>query len=69
MEWISVRTRLPKPGTYVLGCRRNGGRMVYWYDTNVPRGISGLGSESGFFDDGELDTAVTHWMPLPEPPQ
>ena len=57
-EWISVRERLPDLyGTY----------LVYTYDNHIKLGyfcelVIGLPPS---FDD----YAVTHWMPLPEPPK
>lgn len=56
-EWISVEERLPDLyGTY----------LVYTYDNHIKLGyfcelVIGLPPS---FDD----FAVTHWMPLPEPP-
>ena len=57
-EWISVEERLPDLyGTY----------LVYTYDNHIKLGyfcelVIGLPPS---FDD----YAVTHWMPLPEPPK
>lgn len=67
MEWISAKERMPPDKVEVLAyCKRslNGyGRKSYldvaWYNSN--------------FDYWEnlthVDVEVTHWMPLPEPPQ
>jgi hypothetical protein len=71
MEWISVKDRLPDNDTSVL---------AVWYDGEKIRV-----SELFFFDDSdpgetprprwawELQRVpysdVTHWMPLPEPPE
>lgn len=68
-EWISVKDRLPEKGVQVI-CF-NGGRMfgsftlaeiktdnegfTAWHIYGVNEDNAGFGS-------------VTHWMPLPEPP-
>lgn len=58
-EWISVKDRLPKPQTEVLAFRR--GIMYFaWYDNEIGKWSS---------DEWGLLDAVTHWMPLPEPPE
>lgn len=63
MDWISVTDRLPKPyenviltdGKKVSAAYHNGNRV--W---RVP--------EVGLRAVIEIDTDVTHWQPLPEPP-
>lgn len=60
-EWISVDDRLPEKDEYVF-CRSNmyGGEMFIGY-----RGWrSGEWMDGGVMHVGD----VTHWMPLPEPP-
>ncbi len=59
-EWISVEDRLPEGDSQeVIVCKRfpNGARTVktflYWYGRQF----------------GADWAEVTHWMPLPEPPQ
>ncbi len=57
-EWIRVEDRLPDPRTYdtVLAYTRSGKiqiRHVSRRNSLPTRGVSG----------------VTHWMPLPEPPE
>lgn len=55
--WISVKDRLPEPETEVLVvCVRNGYRFIcpVIYETGTTLTV---------------DCAVTHWMPLPEPPE
>ncbi|WP_368043047.1 DUF551 domain-containing protein [uncultured Gemmiger sp.] len=58
-DWISVKDRLPKQQTEVLAFRR-GIMYLAWYDNEIGRWAS---DEWGILD------AVTHWMPLPEPPE
>ena len=59
-EWISVMERLPEDGVRVLAWdrREESCRIAYldstWYMV-------------GFDDDTPI--CVTHWMPLPEPPE
>ena len=61
--WISVEERMPKPFEPVILChRRKGGELV---------------SEQGIYDSlrdswkvyGARAKRVTHWMPLPKPPE
>lgn len=65
-EWISVKDRLPDKGQDVLAYRGdfNGDMMnTYTY----------LGSENWEDDYGYRGSTehegITHWMPLPEPPE
>ena len=61
-KWISVEERLPEKDKDVL-CysNKNGGHLFFGY-----RGyISGEWMEGGSLHIGD----VTHWMPLPEPPE
>lgn len=53
--WISVKDRLPEPETEVLAVYvRNGYRLIC----------------PVIYETGTtLDCEVTHWMPLPEPPE
>lgn len=63
MEWISVKDGLPKTfKTVLVYSKTNGVRSDYlrYVVNNV------------FYFNGTpdlLDTEVTHWMPLPEPPE
>ena len=68
-RWIPVTERLPEAtdGDYVLAC-------VTWKDTLIDyldAVVMAFVSEDGLVDvemDCVLD-GVTHWMPLPEPPE
>jgi len=64
-EWIPVSERLPETfGEYLVVVKRNTGEIYSDYadfDPFTKRWTTGL-----FFDIG---SKVTHWMPLPEPPQ
>lgn len=59
-QWISVRDELPKEeGKYIV-CTEKG--SVY-----CTRFSKGCGCEGIFKTD--MNTHITHWMPLPEPPE
>lgn len=63
-KWISVKDRLPELHTKVLCCGIKGGRFI--------AELSTWGKEKHLcWDkrDGKGCPAVTHWMPLPEPPK
>lgn len=63
MEWISVKDRLPKPGTRVLLTGNNFVGEGYIDDNGEwERYYCGKVSET-------LGVYVAHWMPLPEPPK
>ena len=65
-EWISVTERLPEqtdPATAVLGITKQGKcYVVYYYKAAINDEFTG-------FYDNAVKRAVTHWMPLPEPPK
>ena len=58
-EWISVESKIPYAGDRVLLLSEDG-MYVGWRTID------------GYSRDGDLDNfavfSVTHWMPLPEPP-
>lgn len=54
-RWIPVSERLPGNGTLVLTYSTDEGMATYYY--------------SGAMYQPWWDTCVTHWMPLPEPPE
>lgn len=69
MEWISVEDQLPEAYEGVIFAFRFHGQMVTtyglwngsrWIDTSAP----------DYENDPPIDPSdVTHWMPLPEPPE
>ena len=66
-EWISVDERLPpsEQGHFLVACRWNGdpGKMANrkdWVRTHYWDGTRFLVTD---------DYSVTHWMPMPEPPE
>ena len=67
-RWIPVSERLPEEGVRVLVCNIYGGSLPNQGDTGyvVDNGVM-EGEEWCIPDD--LFFHVTHWMPLPEPPE
>lgn len=61
--WVSVTEKFPPDNQPVLVLRSNDWHrmQIEYYCKNGPY-------DSGFFLDGEMDTNVTHWMPLPPGP-
>lgn len=65
--WISVKDRLPKPNEAVIVCLYDkeiefGYRTIAWLNT--------CGAVWDSNDEGiNLEYKVTHWMPLPTPPE
>jgi len=61
--WIKVEDRLPDFGSAVIAyiSDRQTVILTHYYDDFA---LIRCGPEDGFSDHG-----VTHWMPLPEPPQ
>lgn len=58
--WIPVTERLPQDGAEVLAWSRKGFAYVDWF-------IDGKWQVNGLVD-GKHEV-VTHWMPLPDPPE
>lgn len=60
MDWISVKDRLPETEDHVLCCtqsKKGGQNIVRGYYRRDGLWVSGMNSN------------VTHWMPLPDPPE
>lgn len=57
MEWISVKDRLPKKETNVMFFSTKDG--IYIYNTSYVTWITAIDRIHG----------ITHWMPLPSPPE
>jgi hypothetical protein len=65
-EWISVKDRLPVTFDEVLVHSDNCFTSIAWRETEKRKnGIVGWHWNSYFKSLGH----VTHWMPLPEPPE
>ena len=57
-EWISVKDRLPGKHGWFLTFGPQRKRSVVHFDDE----------DKVWADEDDYDIAVTHWMPLPEPP-
>jgi len=72
MKWISTREKLPEPGQKVLMSYNN---LVIngFYHPAIPYG--GFTCDSPAYDlekvynDPSPQEGITHWMPMPEPPE
>ena len=73
MKWISVKEKLPESRnerTLIVGTTGLGERYVTVAEWN--RAESGRGGWSFSRNDemeGISDSSITHWMPLPLPPE
>lgn len=71
-EWISVDERLPSKSGLYPACSATDGRKyvedwcdaLCYFNSEAKYGESKWQHSSGFYDNG-----ITHWMPLPPPPQ
>ena len=64
-KWIPVTERLPENWTSVIVHRKDGGIFIWEYFNTSPTDecwIDDSMNVYSFYD-------VTHWMPLPEPPE
>ena len=62
MKWIPVTDRLPEDSRGVILCTRSRIVGVGFYDKNTRNWVQN-------YSGGGIFIAVTHWMPLPEPPK
>lgn len=65
-EWISVEDRLPEIGTRVLLCGRYEGKGIIAYCAIGY--FDGITYREHWGADINGTAEVTHWQPLPEPP-
>lgn len=71
-EWISVEERLPKTRPSILGQKSSKVIVAFQFDDGMQ------GTDTAHILNGDwvfedritvVNRAVTHWMPLPEPPE
>ena len=63
-KWIPLSERLPDKSGEVLVCTRHD----FYKTTNIAKAMFKKGS-GGFYGQGGHWANVTHWMPLPKPPE
>lgn len=77
MAWQSIESA-PKDGTWILGVNNRGNQAVIIWDDHAPDAMGiWRGGWIHPFSDGRLSSfwnggcgsVVTHWMPLPPPPE
>jgi hypothetical protein len=62
-QWVDCKERLPTPGEYVLTYCNDGGDYLDRYI------IASVTDENIWNDNDYYDVSgITHWQPLPEPP-
>ena len=61
-KWISVNKQLPETYIEVLVCFKADG-------TNVIAFVNRFGKWKNASTDNFIESEITHWMPLPEPPK
>jgi len=67
-QWISVEDRLPDQYLHILVYCNRAKNSNTWAEIHIAY-LSQDGWHLPFRSDYELLTKITHWMPLPEPPE
>lgn len=67
-EWISAEDRLPEAGI-VLVANSKIVRTGYYIHKYKYKTVSDFEGEWSWSDSGFWNDPITHWMPLPEPPE
>lgn len=62
MEWIKIEDRLPNQPMKCLVYDEGDNMFIAYYEHT-------LGCWSNYDEEYNFTGAVTHWMPLPEPPK
>jgi len=75
-NWISVEESQPKDCQHVLFCSKSGNidKTIYWGRdmwklNNGPKGREYYGKYGRYFEAANNGYIVTHWQPLPPPPE
>lgn len=68
-EWISVEDRLPEDGDYITFTNASGKTNGVIAQKLVTKQIRGKTVRRWEWNGRISPWAVTHWMPLPEPPK
>ena len=61
MDWINIKDKLPEEGQKVIYYFKETGISIGYYSCKG-------GCDCFYSHDGWLCDDVTHWMPLPKPP-
>jgi hypothetical protein len=68
MKWINVKEKMPDRGDFVIGVITERGNLVT--EVTFWNGIWYFADDYCGGDTTEIvQCQVTHWMPLPEPPE
>ena len=68
-EWISVKDRLPEnEGKYILLVQKRH-VIATFYQGNFYKSRAPKRYYKNWLTENKQYSTVTHWMPLPEPPQ
>lgn len=65
-EWIKCSERLPKVGMSVVVWRPGIGLDIVEYSEKSRQHLTVIRRDGQWWDDGRR---ITHWMPLPDPPE
>jgi len=65
-KWISVKDKLPEIGDEVLTFNEEN---CIWLDFYVDLDMGDNTSKPMFWSEKDDLGAITHWMPLPDPPE
>ena len=66
MKWINIKENIPKTDEYVLVYDKN---LELVYEAKLLSSRFFYSSRVGYSNDIDKDCSITHWMPLPNPPE
>jgi len=67
MKWISLKDRMPSPRKTVFLCFQQNGKHHIEKGEYIPG--YGLQAFDLLMDPEEYQEWITHWMPIPKPPE